>query len=71
MSKYASKQFWVTTLDRAVSTFAQGAIGALTAEVTGLINIDWVGVGSVAGLAALVSVLQSVAFRGKDAEPSA
>ena len=68
MSKYASKTFWVSTIDRAVSTFAQGAIGALTAEVTGLVDIDWIGVGSVAGLAALVSILQSVAFRGKDTE---
>ncbi len=67
-SKYSSKTFWVETFDRAVSTFAQGAIGALTAEVTGLIDIDWAGVGSVAGLAALVSILQSVAFRGKGTE---
>lgn len=65
MSKYADKAFWTDTVDRAVATFAQAAIGALTAGVTGLIDIDWVQVGSVAGLAALVSVLTSVAFRGK------
>lgn len=68
MSKYASKTFWTDAFDRAVSTFAQAAIGALTAGVTGLIEVDWAGVGSVAGLAALVSVLTSVAFRGRGEE---
>jgi len=66
MSKYADRAFWVSTFDRAVSTVAQAAVGALTAEVTGLISVDWVGIGSIAGLAGLVSVLQSVAFRGSD-----
>lgn len=70
MSKYANKQFWVDTLDRAVATFAQAAVGALTANVTGLVDVDWAGVGSIAGLAALVSVLTTVAFRGRDSENS-
>lgn len=64
MSKYASKTFWVDTFDRAVSTFAQAAVAVLTANVTGLLDVDWVQMGSVAGLAAGVSVLTSVAFRG-------
>lgn len=64
MSKYADKQFWVDTADRAVSTFAQAAVAVLTAEVTSLVNIDLPGVAGVAGLAAVVSVLTSVAFRG-------
>lgn len=66
MSKYASKAFWVDTFDRAVSTFAQAAVAVLTANVTGLLDVDWVQLASVAGLAAGVSVLTSVAFRGKD-----
>lgn len=68
MSKYADKQFWIDTTDRAVATFAQAAVGALTAGATGLFDIDLLQIGSVAGLAALVSVLTSVAFRGRGEE---
>lgn len=64
MSKYASRSFWIDTLDRAVATTAQAAIGVLTAGVTGLLEVDWVQGASVAGLAGLVSVLTSVALRG-------
>lgn len=65
MSKYASKAFWVDTFDRAVSTVAQAGVAVLTANVTGLLDVDWVQIGSVAGLAGAVSVLTSIAFRGK------
>lgn len=65
MSKYASKQFWVDSFDRALSTVAQAAVAVLTANVTGLLDVDWVQIVSVAGLAGAVSVLTSVAFRGK------
>lgn len=66
MSKYASKSFWVDAFDRAVSTVAQAGVAVLTANVTGLLDVDWVQMASVAGLAGAVSVLTSVAFRGKD-----
>jgi hypothetical protein len=65
MSKYASKAFWVDAFDRAVSTIAQAAVAVLTANVTGLLDVDWVQIASVSGLAGAVSVLTSVAFRGK------
>lgn len=68
-SKYASKQFWIDTADRAVATFAQAAVGTLTAGVTGILEIDPIQLASVAGLAGAVSVLTSVAFRG-GAEPA-
>lgn len=68
MSKYANKAFWVDTFDRAVSTVAQSGVAVLTANVTGLLDVDWTQMASVAGLAGLVSVLTSVAFRGKDDE---
>lgn len=68
MSKYANKRFWIDTFDRAVATVAQAAVGALTADVTGLIDVDVAGLLSVAGLAGAVSVLTSVAFRGNAAE---
>ena len=72
MSKYANKAFWTDTFDRAVSTIAQAAVAVLTANVTGLLDVDWVQIASVSGLAGAVSVLTSVAFRGRDenTEPS-
>jgi hypothetical protein len=68
MSKYASKEFWVDTFDRAVSTVAQAAVAVLTANVTGLLDVDWGQIVSVAGLAGAVSVLSSIAFRGTPSE---
>jgi hypothetical protein len=69
-SKYANKQFWTDTADRAVATVAQAAVAVLTANVTGLLDVDFVQIASVSGLAGLVSVLTSVAFRGADAKPT-
>lgn len=69
MSKYASRQFWIDTFDRAVATVAQAGVAALTADAVGILSVDWVQIGSVAGLAGLVSVLTSVAFRGNGNEP--
>lgn len=62
-SKYADGKFWIDALDRAVSTFAQATVATLTAGVTGILDVDWLQVLSVGGLAALVSVLTTVAFR--------
>ena len=64
MSKYASKQFWVDTADRAVATFAQGALGAITGDAIGLADLDLPAIAGIGGLAALVSALTSIAFRG-------
>ena len=63
-SKYADPKFWIDAFDRAVSTFAQATVATLTAGVAGILNVDWAQVLSVGGLAALVSVLTTVAFRG-------
>ena len=63
-SKYADKQFWIDTADRAVATVAQAAVATLTAGVTGILEVDPVQVASVACLAGAVSVLTSIAFRG-------
>ena len=69
-SKYASRAFWTDVFDRAVATVAQAAVATLTAGVTGLVDVDWVSVGSVAGLAGAVSVLTSIAFRGQKGDGS-
>ena len=56
-----TKPFVIATLERAVKTLAQTAAAILTGNVTGLLDVDWVQLASVSGLAALVSVLTSVA----------
>lgn len=71
MSKYANKTFWVDAFDRAVATIAQAAVAVLTADVTGLLDVDWVQILSVSGLAGAVSILTSVAFRGQDTKTPA
>lgn len=56
--------FWIATGERAARTFAQTAAGLLVGDGLGLLAVDWISVGSVAGLAAVVSVLTSVAAAG-------
>lgn len=52
--------FWRAAAERGIKTFAQTAAAMLVAAGTGLIGTDYVQVLSVAGMAALVSVLSSV-----------
>lgn len=49
------------TTERAVKTFCQSAVALITANATGLLDVDWAQLASVSGLAALVSVLTSIA----------
>ena len=56
-----TKAFWKGATERAVKTFAQAAGAFLVAGGTGLLDVDWQQGASVAGLAALLSVLTSVA----------
>lgn len=61
MSFLTSKVFWIDTTERAVKTFAQAAVAFLTAGVIGLLAVDYMQLLSVSGLAALVSILTSIA----------
>lgn len=54
-------EFAKATVERAVKTVAQAAVALITANATGLLEVDWVQLASVAGLAGLVSVLTSIA----------
>lgn len=64
-SRYANKAFWIDVADRAIATTAQSAVGVLTAGVTGILQVDPLQLASVACLAGAVSLLTSVAFRGR------
>lgn len=55
-----NKHFWGAVVERAIKTFAQAAVAILAANATGLLDVDWVQLASVSGLAALVSVLTSI-----------
>lgn len=54
--------FWKATAERAIKTFAQTLAALLVVDpLAGFLNINWLEAAQVAGLAALVSVLTSVA----------
>lgn len=55
-----TKTFALAVIERAVKTFAQAAAALLTASGIGLLDADWLQILSVAGMAAVVSVLTSV-----------
>lgn len=46
---------------RAVKTIAQTAVGMLTGEMVGIIEVNWLNVLSCAAMAGVVSLLTSVA----------
>ena len=56
-----TKAFWQSVAERAVKTFAQSAASILISAGVGLLAADWVGCMSAAGMAALISLLTSVA----------
>jgi uncharacterized membrane protein (DUF441 family) len=46
---------------RALKTVAQTAVGMLTGNMVGIMDVDWVAVASVAAMAGIVSLLTSIA----------
>ena len=66
-----AKTFWIAAIERAIKTFAQTAAALLTGSATGLLEVDWLQLASVAGMAALVSLLTSIASAATtDGNPS-
>lgn len=59
-----TKSFWKQALERAIKTAAQAAVALLTANGTGILDVDWGTVASVAGLAAAASFLTSIVTSG-------
>ena len=51
----------IAALTRAVKTFAQTAVSLIGTGAVGFTDLDWVQIASVAGVAAVVSLLTSVA----------
>jgi hypothetical protein len=55
-----SRNFWRAATERAVKTFAQAFAAMLVGNGIGLLDVNWVRVASVAGLAAVLSLATSV-----------
>ncbi len=61
---FLSRTFWTAALERAVKTLAQTAVALVSVAGLGFLDVDWAQIGSVAGLAAVVSILTSIASAG-------
>lgn len=53
-------KFWKGAAERGIKTVAQTAVGFIVVGTTGLLDVDWVTIGSVAGAAGLASLLTSI-----------
>lgn len=56
--------FWKATLERMIRTFAQAVLGAVSADQLGILDVDWGQAAGIGGLAAVLSLLTSVATAG-------
>lgn len=54
-------QFWQVAIERAVKTFAQSLLAIFSAIGVGLLTVSWIAALSTAGIAAVLSVLTSMA----------
>jgi hypothetical protein len=66
-----SKAFWESAIERAVKTLAQTALALLgTSQVVSAIDVNWLEIGGVAVLAAILSILTSVALPAEETKAS-
>jgi len=63
--------FWKDAAERAIRTAAQALLALWATDVSGVLAVDWVQAGSVSALAALMSLLMSVAATGTGSQDSA
>ncbi|HEX5543669.1 MAG TPA: holin [Micromonospora sp.] len=68
-----TRNFWRQALERLVKTFAQAALALVSGDGLDILDVDWRSVVGVSTLAALASVLTSIATAdmGEPGDPSA
>lgn len=54
------KKYWAYAGERAIKTVAQTALATIGVGAVGILEVDWVNVGSVSALAGIMSLLTSV-----------
>lgn len=64
MSALLASAFWAAAAERAIKTFAQTAVALLGSDAVGLFDVNWASVASASGMAAVVSILTSIASSG-------
>lgn len=57
-------KFWKDAGERAIRTAAQALLALWATDVSGVLTVDWLQAFSVAGLAAITSVLMSIVATG-------
>ena len=62
--------FWKDAAERAVRTAAQVLVAFFATNTFGILEVDWAQAGSVAALAALTSLLMSIAGTGIGSQDS-
>ena len=55
-----SKAFWKGAAERAIKTVAQSTAAVIAVGTTGLFDVEWPVVASIAGAAGLASILTSI-----------
>ena len=63
--------FWKDAAERAIRTAAQALLALWATDISGVLEVDWTQAGSVSALAALMSLLMSVAATGTGSQDSA
>lgn len=66
-----TKEFGLALAERSLKTFAQALVAVLVGAGTGLLDSDWAGSLSVAGMAAVISVLTNIATGANNGQPAA
>lgn len=56
-----NKTWFKAAAMRAIKTVAQTAVGMLTGNMVGVMEVDWLAVASVSAMAGIVSILTSIA----------
>ena len=54
------RRYWDYAAERAAKTIAQTALATIGVGAVGVLEVDWVNVGSVSALAGIMSLLTSV-----------